>query len=653
MLGQEKVRSVHHQIKKLKRLFSRADNELVLNDLLCQKLSTAILADKMAWLEEILRWLFQKGGQKIETRFRFFFQVLEKNPEWKENFEQTFTALLADCKFLSLFTSIGMAVDHGLWGDIAERVMEKIIPTGGKTDFQEIIFHAFQSKENQPQIDALSDETLLHLQTLLYTPKNEAIWKNVTAQIDEALLFLSIHAAHYGVSSEIRNRLALKEAVSKSAFFNLSVAFQNHTPLVYDSTLTSCESAVDAVYASMEESGVSVDVVNRLETLSAILMQIRNILKLTESEPRLSKVRMVRDFLARTVESGRRGRSVLGHVRHHFYLLSRKIVERNGQSGEHYIARNSSENRSLFLSAIGGGLIVVLMTIFKTWLIRLDPAPLFLATGVWIIYSLGFLAMQFSGCTLATKIPSFTASRLANLLKTVRKLNANEFKNEVKLVIKSQTLALLGNLIGAIPLALLINFLFQSLFQNTGLMNEHYAQHIIHDLNPIFSLAIPLGALTGLQLWLSSVAGGWFENWIVFKRLPTSIRNHYRLRKIFGEAPAKKLGDWVLKHASGVATNIALGFLFGFFPLLGGLFGMNWNGNHVTISTTSAVFAVSSLHYDLPATTWIYTSCGLLLIALMNFAVSFGLALYIAGNAQKMKFWRVLHYLRSSFQKNT
>jgi site-specific recombinase len=416
MLGQEKVRSVHHQIKKLKRLFSRADNELVLNDLLCQKLSTAILADKMAWLEEILRWLFQKGGQKIETRFRFFFQVLEKNPEWKENFEQTFTALLADCKFLSLFTSIGMAVDHGLWGDIAERVMEKIIPTGGKTDFQEIIFHAFQSKENQPQIDALSDETLLHLQTLLYTPKNEAIWKNVTAQIDEALLFLSIHAAHYGVSSEIRNRLALKEAVSKSAFFNLSVAFQNHTPLVYDSTLTSCESAVDAVYASMEESGVSVDVVNRLETLSAILMQIRNILKLTESEPRLSKVRMVRDFLARTVESGRRGRSVLGHVRHHFYLLSRKIVERNGQSGEHYIARNSSENRSLFLSAIGGGLIVVLMTIFKTWLIRLDPAPLFLATGVWIIYSLGFLAMQFSGCTLATKIPSFTASRLANLL---------------------------------------------------------------------------------------------------------------------------------------------------------------------------------------------------------------------------------------------
>ena len=95
------------------------------------------------------------------------------------------------------------------------------------------------------------------------------------------------------------------------------------------------------------------------------------------------------------------------------------------------------------------------MTILKTGLIRSAPAPLFLATGVWIIYSAGFLTMQFTGFTLATKIPSFTASRLANLLKTVRKLNADDFRNEVRLVVKSQALAFLGNLLGVIPLSLI------------------------------------------------------------------------------------------------------------------------------------------------------------------------------------------------------
>jgi site-specific recombinase len=636
------------KIKKARQIFSRSKSDFGLNDLLCQKVVTASLPEKMNWFEEVLRWLFNGSPAQDETRFRFFFQALEKNPEWKENFQQTFTALLKECHFLSLFTQTGLAVDHGLWGDVAARLMDRIAPTTTTTEFQDLLLRAFPNTEKADRWNALSPETLQLIQSLIYFPENQLHWQRLSLAVDEALLFLAVHISHYGMSFEIRSRLIEPDEVSRLSFFKLARSVQNEDSVIYESTLVACETDVANVYASMEENGVSVDVVNRLETISALLLQIRNLLKL-RNLGEMAIAPHIRDFFIHSLLAGIRRRSVLGHVRHHFYLLSRKIVERNGHSGEHYIARSGAESWILFRSALGGGLIVVLMTVLKTRLMQSQPAPFFLASGIWIIYSAGFLSMQFSGATLATKIPSFTASRLAGILKTVRKLNAESFGAELKVVLRSQLLALLGNLMAVIPFALLLNYFFQKTFGNNGLMDEHYSQHVLHDLHPLLSFAVPLGALTGLQLWLSSVAGGWFENWIVFRRVPDSIRNHFRFRKIFGAKAAENLADWILKNSSGVSTNITLAFLFGFVPLLGTLFGANWNGNHVTISTAGATFAVSAQHFDLSSAVWVEIGIGLFLIATMNFLVSFGLALYVAGNSQKMKFWRVLHYLRSGW----
>ena len=34
-------------------------------------------------------------------------------------------------------------------------------------------------------------------------------------------------------------------------------------------------------------------------------------------------------------------------------------------------------------------------------------------------------------------------------------------------------------------------------------------------------------SLATVQLWLSSIFGGWFENWIVFNRIPEAIRQNW------------------------------------------------------------------------------------------------------------------------------
>jgi len=645
MIQNTKDGSKRSWIRSLRQVFSSRTDELVLNDILFQDVGSFPISDKMHWLEQLLQWLFQ-DVEKIEVRFRFFFKVLDQNPEWKVHFQQAVIAILTNCRFLGFLTNVGYDVDHGLWSDITKRLKDKILPSGGRVDFQDVFLAVFKSNESVSAIRSVSNETLSKIAELIRISEASEGWNRLGQQSLEALLFLSTHVAHYGISSEIVDRLSQRDAISNSPFLRLSEALYHGDSENIPEILNLCERALEQVYANMDETGVSVDVVNRLETVSALLTRIKRILDLRSSQTESERLAKVRDLLIVVIEAGIRGRSVLSFINRHFYLLSKKIAERNGHSAEHYIAQTGSELSLLFWSSVGGGGIVVLMTIFKTWLIHFNPPPFFLATGIWIIYSIGFLGMQFTGCTLATKIPSFTASRLASILKINRRNDLDGFRKEFRNTLKSQTVSLVGNVLGLVPLALLLSYLFEKVFAGYALMNEPYAQHILDSLHPVD--AITLGALTGVQLWLSSLAGGWFENWLIFNRIPDAIENHDRLKQVFGETAAKRLAEWLTHHASGIASNVSLGFLFGFVPLFAGLFGLNGNGHHVTISSTSAVFAMFDLHFAITPAVWTWSIVGLLLVAFMNFGVSFCLALFIAGKAQRMKFTRILQYLKSS-----
>ena len=649
------------QLLKIRKIFSTRHSDTILTELLNQSTQNMPFAEKAYWFGQVLLWLFAGGAKPGEARWRLFFNVLDKNPGWRENLRQTLNSLLIKSDFLPFFMNVGLAVEYGLWGDIANRLKEKVLPVGPTEDFQEIFLLVCRNQSDVEALRGISDATLLRIQELVMDNDGPSFWPTVVRQMSQALGFLAIHVAHYGISAEMRSRLPQESTTSELSFFRLANAV-NRSEIIQPTTvgdahleaqlsatlalaLDHCDADVEAIYLNMEAFGVSVDIVNRLETVSAMLARMRSLRRLLSASSGMEKTLETRSFLIAAAEAGIQGRSVVNHLRRHFYLLSRKIVERNGQSGDHYIARTRKDFWSLFRSAIAGGWIVVVMTIVKSWLLQSNPAPLFLAMGVWIIYSAGFLSMQFTGCTLATKIPSFTASRLAEILKNTRKESLHGLRTEFQLIVKSQLVALLGNIFGVIPFALVLVFASRSLLNAYVFMSDGYAKHVLEGLNPFVTAAVPLGMLTGVLLWLSSIAGGWFENWVVFNGLPTSIEHGIHFKKILGASSAKKLADFTLNHSSGIATNVSLAFLFGFAPLFGALLGLNWNANHVTISTASAVFAVATFDFDLTHTEWVLDSLGLVLIAVMNFGISFGLALYIAGNAQKIKMRRLALYL--------
>jgi site-specific recombinase len=666
-----KVRNPGSLIDKVKRVFPSARSEAGLTELLSAGHRNKDFYELRFWFEEIFFWLGKdrhlansedpaESNPSESARFRYFFRTLENNPEWKITFSENFATLLRETRFLNFFAQTGLATEHGLWTDIFSRISNRLFPMTGGKDFQSFIKTVFSHDDDIVWIRSLPDNVLLKLKDLLFPKPSEieAMSQQALQDLQSALLIISAHLAHHGVSYEIRTRLTALKSISDSNFLMLSAAVQNavygqnqvlsnNSGKTLEEMINLCRADIESVYDHMENTGVSVGVVHKLEILLALLDRLQLLLNLQKPRSPIEKIRNVRDIITASTEAVIRGRAISSHIQHHFYLLSRKIVERNGLSGEHYIARTSKEMRQMLVSAIGGGIVVVVMTIFKTLLLRAEPAPIFLAIGLWIIYAVGFLGMQFLGFTLATKIPSFTASHLARILKNIRKKDSQDFSKEFRQIGKSQLVALIGNLLGVIPLALLIAFIANTFMGHTGLMDERYAAHTLHDINPIFSGAIFMAALTGVELWLSSLCGGWFENWVVFKGFPEAIEHHPKIKQVFGIDWAKWAAAKVQQHASGVATNVSLGFLFGFVPLLGIIIGLNLSGHHVTISTAAATFSFSELGATVSWADVLFTSLGLTLIGLMNFFVSFALALIVAANAQKMSLRRVWYYLKA------
>jgi site-specific recombinase len=356
-----------------------------------------------------------------------------------------------------------------------------------------------------------------------------------------------------------------------------------------------------------------------------------------------------KNLLASSLEGSVSRRSVRDYFRRHSYLLARRISERNGASGEHYIGHSGEQLTKILISSIGAGIIVVPMAILKLWLMHNPFPPLIHALMIWAVYSMGFLAMQFLGYTLATKLPSFTANYLANRLREQKDHNLNEgLREEVRLLIRSQSTALAGNILGLVPLVVFIVWMM-SYFSGKGLLLPHEAANVLNGLNPVFSLTIFYGALTGVELWLSSLIGGAFENWIVYRRVPEAIAKSEKLCAAIGAEGAGEIAESFLKHAAGFAGNVALGFLFGFVPFFGVIMGLNLDGKHVTISASQALFAAFNLTpADNNITMVTAALAGLLFVGLMNLLVSFSIALLIAAKARGVRY----HELLSAFLVN-
>jgi site-specific recombinase len=202
-----------------------------------------------------------------------------------------------------------------------------------------------------------------------------------------------------------------------------------------------------------------------------------------------------------------------------------------------------------------------------------------------------------------------------------------------------------SNLVGAVPASIAIDRIFNAV-RGHPFLPEPAAEHGIRMLFPHTSMTIPFAIITGVFLWLSSMATGWTANYLALHRMASAISNSLRIRARLGPERAAMLANWVRHHAPGSVGYIVLGFLLGAVPIIFELFGMPLEVRHVTLAAASLGYALDAswLYGQLHWHDVILAFSGIALVGILNIVTSFVLSFLLAirarniGEAQSRRF---------------
>jgi site-specific recombinase len=329
-------------------------------------------------------------------------------------------------------------------------------------------------------------------------------------------------------------------------------------------------------------------------------------------------------------------RSLRALVYTNMHLLARKLVERAGRTGEHYITATRREYWQMLASAAGGGL-VTLGTLATKFEINMLFLPLFmegLLSG--INYAASFILIQVLGFTLATKQPSMTAATLAESIgESTGPERLDDLVGQAARIVRSQLCAAMGNVLTVTLAAIALESVWR---HRTGVsyLDPERAQYVIQSLHPLNSGMIWYAALTVVILWSSSLVGGWVENFAVYRRLPQAIAEH-RVGRWTGRRFIRWFGEAFSRNVSGWAGSIALGLMLGMTPVLGKFFGLPLDVRHVTLSSGSLALALGEQSApSLRSPDALAAIGGIGVIFVLNLGVSFFLAMTVALRAKEV-----------------
>jgi site-specific recombinase len=508
----------------------------------------------------------------------------------------------------------------------------------------------FPHRHDDEWIEKLDDATLRRFHDLFEfeAVTEERSWGELTDELEDALFQLAAQLRISGCSAAIRSRIK-HGRIRELPFFKLTAALQavvearknrdeaallaglNHVR----GLMEACHQATDEVLGHLEKRGVSTDVVYQLAFLEAALDRLGELLELNfNAELPLSHFG---GFVARLVRENRARESVTALLRQNFQLLTRKIVERNAETGEHYIARTPGEYGKMLQSAAGGGVIMAFTTWFKLTILGWHLPELQQGLAASLNYAAGFVGIQLSGATLATKQPANTAPALAHRLEEVRDPAAQEaLVDEVVYLIRSQFASIVGNLALVVPTTLALHL---AILHITGhpMMRADRAAKMIQSLS-IFGPSIIYAGFTGVLLWASSLIAAWADNWFVCHRIGEALTSDRRLVRTLGTSRALRFGRFWSKNIAGLAGNISFGVMLGLIPELAVFAGIPLDIRHVTLSSSMLTAAVASLGPSVLTMAPFWRAvAGIAGIGFMNVTVSFSLAMMVAIRAREIQ----------------
>ncbi len=605
----------------------------LLRVLLAKLKPDALFEDQLTAVEQLGRFIVAgphvpgvAGGDAL-ARLEMLVVALERIPNARKRFQATLYSVLSQTRGIKLFGEIGLPNDRGLWAETTDRLARRFLPEApAPHELWRLANTILRKLDDLKWLGPTAD----HLLHRLAEAGGDA-WDPLRSSMMDAISLLTTRIAAIGMSEAFRSR-AVETGVRESPLFHLTRAKPAEMPALIEASRTH----LDHVRNALEETGVSIDVVYSIDSIERGLSRIELLLPFVDANDDIEPTYEIRAVIAAVGRGLAGGRSFTQLMADNMRLLARKVIERAGRTGEHYVTSSRSEYFKMMTSAMGGGLLTLGTAVLKFLVKWGEFSPFLDGLLSSVVYAGSFVIMQLLGFTLATKQPSMTAAALAGTIRN--RSGAGRLDELVPLIARiarSQFAAAIGNVSAVIVAALLFDVLYASATGHSFLDEATSIKTVeSFDPNPFNSGTIFYGFLTGVILWTSSLFAGWFENWVVYRRLPEAIR-HHRWGKRVGQARMDRWARFIERQAAGFGGSVSLGVMLAFVPIMGKFFGLPLDVRHITLSTGSLTLSASSAGVETLGTgPFIWACVGIAVIGLLNFGVSFTLALIVALRAR-------------------
>ncbi|MCB1008496.1 MAG: hypothetical protein KDB94_06335 [Acidobacteria bacterium] len=606
-----------------------------------------------------------RAVDRLVFRHEVLIAALEGSPALRERTAGALAELVEGAESLGFFGETGLPSGRGLGAELAVRIWAHLLPRSReRADLEELVHGLYRSKLDVDRLAGIPIARFRRLIGALTPPGGPNPWAPLPRGFADGFRLVLARMAAQGLRREIRER-STPCRLTESPFYRaarhgerLIAAWEEDRelgdrPEEFAAAVADCRRELSVVREQLEKKGVSVDVVFALEVLELSLDRLDAMAEIVRLPPGDERAGAVQRFVVMLAHRSAEDRSVRALLRRSVALLHRKIVDRSGEVGEHYVARDRREYRWMWTAALGGGLVTVGTAAIKVAVHALHLAPAAAGLLYSLNYAITFLLLQRFHLVLATKQPAMTAAKLAAILRDGQGAKRAEgIVDYSAAIVSTQLAATFGNVIAVSIGAFAFENLWHLLFSQPFVHREE-SRAIFESLSPVDSGTIFYSALTGVLLWAGSLCGGWLDNWSAYHRLPEAIARH-PLGKRFGRERMARIAESVRENLAGWGTNVSLGFLLGMTPAVGAFLGVPLDVRHVTLNTGVLSLAASGLGAEwFQAGFFVRALVGVAVMFVLNLSVSFGLSLITATRAYGIGWGGVVDILKASWRRWT
>ncbi len=585
-----------------------------------------------------------QSSERANANLQLLLAQLDASPPLLQNLRIAVMAQLVNTNLVPALTESGVLLSRGFVQEFVTRLNHKFLPAlQDESDFLYTINRIFFRKTDYIWVEAIKRENwkfFFEKLGLSISQQNQQLRQ----QLLQSLIILSYKVAHLGLEPEVCKYLPEK-TIDHNPFViqnhRINQVQTRHELGLSGDVLpdianlhTLVEACLDSLYQIRETQAVK----GASLSLSYITLVMENCLRRMQilvdalDEDQQFNTDSLVDFFRLLVRNEKRKNSIRGLFSQSLGYIAYQIAEHKGSKGNKYITTTRREYYKMIGSAMWGGFIISFIAVFKNLLGKLHLPPFWQGFAYSINYSAGFLAIEETHSTLATKQPAFTASAVAGSLDTRKNEQPNLYNLAVTVarVTRSQYASFFGNLIVVFPITYAFAWLYH-LATGHKLADGEQAMNLLREQHPWQSFSLLYACNTGVFLFLSGLIAGFIQNKIQYGRLAERLQRHPVLNITLPQRRLKKIATYFEAHTGSIVGNIALGFFLGMSTVMIKIFGIPFDIRHITISAGNV--AIGAYGVGLGHLSWQYLSVvllGVLGIGFLNFLVSFSLAFIVA-----------------------